>query len=108
VSLFLMLTLMGIGNGVIFQMVQERFPHDLGAVTGMVGAAGGLGGFVFPGLMWYSREWMGRFGPGFFTIGMAGFIAAGLLLQASRQWQGPGVPAMRRAKRHEVKVVTPT
>jgi NNP family nitrate/nitrite transporter-like MFS transporter len=108
VSLFLMLTLMGIGNGVIFQMVQERFPGDLGAVTGMVGAAGGLGGFVFPVLMWYSREWMGRFGPGFFTIGMSGFFAAGLLLQASRQWQAPEVPALGTANRHEVEVVTPT
>jgi NNP family nitrate/nitrite transporter-like MFS transporter len=108
VSLFLMLTLMGIGNGVIFQMIPERFPEDLGAVAGVVGATGGLGGFLFPMLMGYSQEWLGRFGPGFFTIGLSGFLAAGLLLQASRQWQAPDVLALRAAKRREVDVVTPT
>jgi NNP family nitrate/nitrite transporter-like MFS transporter len=108
VSLFLLLTLMGMGNGVIFQMVQERFPDNLGAVTGMVGATGGLGGFLLPTLMWYSRQWMGRFGPGFFMIGLSGFLAAGLLLQVSRQWQAPDVPTLDAAKRRDVEMVTPT
>jgi NNP family nitrate/nitrite transporter-like MFS transporter len=108
VSLFLMLTLMGMGNGVIFQMVQDRFPDDLGGVTGMVGATGGLGGFVFPMLLWYSRDWVGRFGPGFFTIGLTGFLAAGLLLQVSRQWQARDVPALDVPERREAEVVTPT
>jgi NNP family nitrate/nitrite transporter-like MFS transporter len=108
VALFLMLTLMGMGNGVIFQMVGERFPDDLGAVSGMVGATGALGGFVFPTLMGYSREWLGRFGPGFFIVGLAGFVAAGLLLQVSRQWQAHDVPALPAAQRREVEAVTPT
>ena len=97
VSLMLLMALMGMGDGALFQMVPQRFPDDLGVVTGFVGAAGGLGGFVLPLLLGYSREWLGRFGPGFLAIGLIGFVAAGLLLQASREWQTPGLPTMRKA-----------
>ena len=41
-SLMLMLVMMGMGNGAVFQMIPQRFPDEMGAVTGMVGAAGGL------------------------------------------------------------------
>ena len=88
-SLMLMLVMMGMGNGAIFQMIPQRFPDEMGAVTGMVGAAGGLGGFLLPLLMGYSHERLGWFGPGFFAIGMCGFFAAGLLVQVSRQWHAP-------------------
>jgi len=38
----------GLGNGAVFKLVPEYFPQSVGAVTGMVGAAGGLGGFFPP------------------------------------------------------------
>jgi NNP family nitrate/nitrite transporter-like MFS transporter len=97
VSLVLLMVLLGMGNGAIFQMVPQRFSDDLGAVTGLIGAVGGLGGFAIPILMGYSRQWIGRFGPGFFAIGLLGFIASGLLLQASREWQTRGVSAFGTA-----------
>ncbi|HEU5433510.1 MAG TPA: MFS transporter, partial [Thermomicrobiales bacterium] len=37
----------GVGNGAVFKLVTALFPRQTGAVTGLVGAAGGLGGF-FP------------------------------------------------------------
>ena len=37
--------LLGMGNGAVFQLVPQRFPERIGLVTGIVGAAGGLGGF---------------------------------------------------------------
>jgi NNP family nitrate/nitrite transporter-like MFS transporter len=107
VSLFLMLLLMGMGNGVVFQMIPGRFPDELGAVTGMVGAAGGLGGILLPVLMGYSHEWVGHFGPAFFTIGLGGLLAAGLLLQVSRQWESDGVPgSLGSPHRREVEAIT--
>ncbi|HEU0116653.1 MAG TPA: MFS transporter, partial [Thermomicrobiales bacterium] len=39
---------LGFGNGAVFKLVAERFPHETGTVTGVVGAAGGLGGFFPP------------------------------------------------------------
>jgi len=38
----------GIGNGATFQIVGLRFADRIGVVTGIVGAAGGLGGFLLP------------------------------------------------------------
>lgn len=84
----LMVGLLGMGNGAVFQLVPQRFEAEIGVATGLVGAAGGLGGFVLPLVLGSSREWTGRFGPGFFAIGLAGFAAAGLLIQASREWRG--------------------
>jgi hypothetical protein len=59
--------------------------------------------------MGYSEGWLGWFGPGFFAIGLCGFFAAGLLVQASRQWYLPAerVPGTGPVLR-EVEVVTQT
>ena len=62
-SLMLLLVMMGMGNGAVFQMISRRFPDDMGAVTGLVGATGGLGGFLLPLLMGYSRELVGLVRP---------------------------------------------
>ena len=43
--------LLGMGNGAVFQLVPQRFPDRIGLVTGVVGAAGGLGGFFLPTLL---------------------------------------------------------
>jgi MFS transporter, NNP family, nitrate/nitrite transporter len=37
------MALLGIGNGAVFQLVAQRFPGEIGVITGIVGAAGGLG-----------------------------------------------------------------
>jgi NNP family nitrate/nitrite transporter-like MFS transporter len=106
VSMVLLLAMMGVGNGAIFQMIPQRFRDDLGAVTGMVGAAGGLGGSLLALLMGSSRQWIGRFGPEFCAVGLIGFIAAGLVLQIGRQWQAQGVTTLEAARsRPEVEVM---
>ena len=35
----------------MFKLVASWFPHEVGAVTGVVGVAGGLGGFFPPLVM---------------------------------------------------------
>ncbi len=49
--LFAVMVALGMGNGCVFQLVPQRFPDEIGVVTGIVGAAGGLGGFVLPTLL---------------------------------------------------------
>ena len=39
---------LGVGNGAVFQLVGLRFGERIGVLTGLVGAAGGLGGFFLP------------------------------------------------------------
>ena len=42
---------LGMGNGAVFQLVPQRFADRMGLVTGIVGAAGGLGGFFLPSML---------------------------------------------------------
>ena len=36
---------LGMGNGSVFQLVPQRFRREIGVMTGLVGMAGGIGGF---------------------------------------------------------------
>src|SRR4029077_371762 len=59
------LTLLGMGNGAVFQLVARRFPEEIGVITGLVGAAGGLGGFVLPNALGSLRQLTLSYGGGF-------------------------------------------
>ena len=47
-TLLSMGTIFGVGNGAVFKLVPAMFPAYPGTVTGLVGSAGGLGGFFPP------------------------------------------------------------
>lgn len=47
---------LGLGNGAVFKLVAEHFARETGTVTGLVGAAGGLGGFFPPVLMGFVQD----------------------------------------------------
>jgi NNP family nitrate/nitrite transporter-like MFS transporter len=80
---------LGMGNGCIFQIVPQRFPREIGVVTGIVGAAGGLGGFLVPILLGLLKQTTGSFGGGFLGFAMAGGFGGALTLAyVSRGWQG--------------------
>jgi len=42
---------LGTGNGAVFQLVPQRFGKEIGVATGIVEAAGGLGGFFLPAII---------------------------------------------------------
>ncbi len=58
----------GLGNGAVFKLVPEHFPRAVGSVTGLVGAAGGLGGFFPPLLLGVIRQATGAFTWGFVLL----------------------------------------
>ena len=70
---------LGMGNGSVFQLVPQRFRQEIGVATGMIGALGGLGGFMLPTLLGGMREGAGSFGPGFFVLGSLALVALGVL-----------------------------
>lgn len=51
VLLFTAMGMLGMGNGAVFQVLPQRFSERVGVLTGLVGAAGGLGGFLLPFLL---------------------------------------------------------
>jgi NNP family nitrate/nitrite transporter-like MFS transporter len=56
---------LGLGTGAVFKLVAEWFPERVGAVTGVVGAAGGLGGFFPPLVMGVVKSATGDYALGF-------------------------------------------
>jgi len=65
IAVFLAMACLGMGNGVIFQVVPQRFRREIGAVSGLVGAAGGLGGFFLPSALGLFRDLTGTYATGF-------------------------------------------
>lgn len=88
VLLFIGMGLLGMGNGAVFQLVPQRFPKEIGVITGIVGAAGGVGGFLLPTQLGYIKQWTGSFGYGFLIFGLVGFGCAVALSYVSRGWEG--------------------
>jgi NNP family nitrate/nitrite transporter-like MFS transporter len=60
----------GLGNGAVFKLAPEHFPKEVGVVTGLIGAAGGLGGFFPPLLLGAMKQNFGHYGPGFVALSL--------------------------------------
>ncbi len=81
---------LGVGNGAVFQIVPQRFRAELGVVTGLVGALGGVGGFFLPTLLGTLKQLTGSYAPAFATMGVAAtaaFCALRLLIALRSGWK---------------------
>jgi NNP family nitrate/nitrite transporter-like MFS transporter len=80
---------LGLGTGAVFKLVAEWFPGQVGAVTGVVGAAGGLGGFFPPLVMGSVKSVTGSYVLGFALMavvaGICLAVLAGLMAAARRE-----------------------
>jgi NNP family nitrate/nitrite transporter-like MFS transporter len=87
----------GVGNGAVFQLVGLRYGERIGMLTGLVGAAGGLGGFFLPTILGGARDAFGSYGPGIGAISAAAAIALAGTLIARRPLQARLATAGARA-----------
>jgi len=71
------MAMLGVGNGAVFQLVGLRYGERIGVVTGLVGAAGGLGGFFLPTLLGFAKDLAGSYGVGLAVL--SGAAAAALV-----------------------------
>jgi MFS transporter, NNP family, nitrate/nitrite transporter len=94
------MTLLGMGNGAVFQLVAQRFPGEIGVITGLVAAAGGLGGFMLPNALGSLRQLTQSYGGGFLAFALVGASGAVALFFVGRTWEGTPFPlrAMRRTR----------
>lgn len=84
-----MATFLGLGTGATFKLVPSWFPDRVGAVTGVVGASGGLGGFFPPLVMAFVQSATGGYTLGFVLLG----VTAGLALLALVALERPATRA---------------
>jgi NNP family nitrate/nitrite transporter-like MFS transporter len=70
---------LGLGMGATFKLVPEWFPDRVGAVTGVVGAAGGLGGFFPPLVMGIVKSATDGYALGFVLLAAVAFACLAVL-----------------------------
>jgi NNP family nitrate/nitrite transporter-like MFS transporter len=81
------MAMLGMGNGSVFQLVPQRFAGRVGIMTGIVGAAGGFGGFLLPSLFGLLRDRAGTFALGFAMFSAVALAASAILALLSRPWR---------------------
>lgn len=90
---------MGMGNGAVFQLLPQRFNKEMGTLTGLVGMAGGLGGFYLASSLGLSKQWTGDYRLGFVCYALLGALAFFILFRVKVRWRATwGSPAVARAK----------
>lgn len=81
---------LGLGTGAVFALVGKHAePDQVGAVTGFVGAAGGLGGFVPPLVMAAINGYTGSYSMGIVLLLIATLVAIALTLLVGRSARRP-------------------
>jgi NNP family nitrate/nitrite transporter-like MFS transporter len=86
VLLFLGMGCLGMGNGAVFQLVPQRFGNDMGLATGLVGAAGGLGGFFLPSILGVIKDMTGSYTGGLALFALLFLAGTAVLLELGVRW----------------------
>jgi NNP family nitrate/nitrite transporter-like MFS transporter len=88
--LFVMVGAFGVGNGAVFQLVGRRYPASVAPVTGLVGAAGGVGGFLLAlGLGSFAGA-TGTFAAGYLALAVITALAIVAVRSRSQAWARVG------------------
>ena len=90
---------LGMGNGAVFQLVPQRFRKEIGVMTGLVGMAGGVGGFYLASSLGYSKQVTGSYQAGFLIFAALAIAALLGLTAVKRRWRTTwGAPHLTTAR----------
>ena len=78
---------LGTGNGSVFQLVPQRFSAEIGVMTGLVGMAGGVGGFYLASSLGLAKQWTGSFSAGFLIFAGLALVALAGLMMVKAKWR---------------------
>jgi NNP family nitrate/nitrite transporter-like MFS transporter len=78
---------LGMGNGAVFQLLPQRFRAEIGAMTGLVGAAGGLGGYFLAKALAVSKGMTGGFTMGFAFFSLLALLGLVGLVFVKTRWR---------------------
>jgi NNP family nitrate/nitrite transporter-like MFS transporter len=86
IAFLTMAAALGAASGAVFALVAQQAPaNKVGAVTGLVGAAGGLGGFVPPLVMGSIYGGLGSYAVGLVALAVVAALVLALAAQAARR-----------------------
>lgn len=89
----------GVGNGAVFQLVPQRFRKEIGVTTGLVGMAGGVGGFYLASSLGYSKQLTGTYQSGLLVFAALALAAMSGLTAVKGRWRTTwGAAHLTRAK----------
>jgi NNP family nitrate/nitrite transporter-like MFS transporter len=86
-ALAVCMAMLGMGNGAVFQLAPQRFPDRIGIMTGIIGAAGGFGGFLLPSILGTLKDRTGAYSAGFGILAACAFVGFGVLLYLKGIWR---------------------
>ena len=78
---------LGMGNGAVFQLVPQRFRKEIGIMTGLVGMAGGVGGFYLAASLGWSKQLTGSYQLGLLIFAGLGLLAILGLAGVKTRWR---------------------
>jgi MFS transporter, NNP family, nitrate/nitrite transporter len=78
---------LGMGNGAVFQLVPQRFRKEIGIMTGLVGMAGGVGGFYLASSLGYSKQVTGSYQIGLLIFAGLAVLASVGLMGVKTRWR---------------------
>ena len=78
---------LGAGNGAVFQLVPQRFGKEIGIMTGLVGMAGGVGGFYLASSLGFSKQITGTYQTGFLVFAALALTALAGLTLVKGKWR---------------------
>jgi NNP family nitrate/nitrite transporter-like MFS transporter len=79
--------MLGMGNGAVFQLVPQRFRREIGVMTGLVGMAGGIGGFYLASSLGYSKQLTHSYQSGFLVFAGLALVALIGLTSVKTRWR---------------------
>ncbi|MGV2836501.1 nitrate/nitrite transporter [Pseudomonas shirazensis] len=90
---------LGAGNGAVFQLVPQRFRQEIGVMTGLIGMAGGIGGFLLAAGLGMIKQHTGDYQLGLWLFASLGLLAwfglHGVKLRWRTTWGSAAVTAAR-------------
>jgi NNP family nitrate/nitrite transporter-like MFS transporter len=81
------MSVLGMGNGAVFQLVPQRFSQDVGLMTGLVGMTGGIGGFYLAASLGYAQQFTGSYAFGFSIFAGMALVAFAGILSVRPRWR---------------------
>ena len=79
--------ILGLGNGAVFQLVPQRFRQEIGVMTGLVGFAGGVGGFYLASSLGFAQQLTGSSSAGFLIFAGLALVALVGLTAVKGRWR---------------------